>query len=455
MSTRNLLALTALAAVALPSTAMAWEHTGWAWNPLEMPLTYIVGNDTVFEDSIDATVDGEPYEVWVAKESYSGWQDATCAEFTHEFIGTTTENYDARTWDGQTHITYDDPGDAEAAGVLAVTFTFPGSLEAGEFAFNKNGNAYYWAEDSDIVFNNDVDFGTDTDIDAGLCLGESSMEAVLTHEVGHLLGMAHSCEDGDVCSDSLLREATMYWSAGPCDTNGSTISQDDIDGLTALYGPFATFECSHELDPESPDTIAQGNVPFDLKCAIVTDASEEISGASWIFGDGGTSDELNPKHTYDVPGNYSIEACFDGVRDTCGEWEYCYRKIGYVRACGVPEPEFTIEHVDGLTYALRNESDVSVYGCIYEIQWDVFQGDTIISSLNAWEPQITFPSEGDFKIVLNLGGPAGTGAAALTVTAEDYAGEGYGCNAVGGAVGGLGWLVGVGLVVARARRRND
>jgi hypothetical protein len=121
----------------------------------------------------------------------------------------------------------------------------------------------------------------------------------------------------------------------------------------------------------------------------------------------------------------------------------------------VPEPEFTIEHVDGLTYALRNESDVSVYGCIYEIQWDVFQGDTIISSLNAWEPQITFPSEGDFKIVLNLGGPAGTGAAALTVTAEDYAGEGYGCNAVGGAVGGLGWLVGVGLVVARARRRND
>ena len=430
----------------LPATALAWEHIGHVWMPDDQPITYVVSE--VGEDSIE----DDGYEEWMSQEAYASWHTAQCAEFVSEYGGTMEDNPGAQTWDGQLSVTWDDPADEMATGVLAATFTWPGSIEAGE-SFSKNGRSYYRAEDSDIVFNNDVDFATDEAIENGQCNGETSMLGVMTHEVGHLLGMAHSCEENDICADSLLRDATMYWSGGPCETLQSNINDDDNDGITALYGPYATFQCSHELDPGNPDTIAQGNVPMDLKCIVQSEETEELQDASWTFGDGGSSTEFDPVHTYEEPGNYTIEACFTGVRDTCGEWEYCYRRIGYVRACGVPEPEFLIDHEDGMTYVLRNETDVSVYGCIYEIQWDIYKGSELIDSINAWEPTITFESEGEYQVVLNIGGPAGTGAAEATVDAYDHRGEGYGCSTVGG-VGGLGGLALV-LGALGMRRRRD
>ncbi len=52
---------------------------------------------------------------------------------------------------------------------------------------------------------------------------------------------------------------------------------------------------------------AQGPVPFTV---AFTDASTDSDGMiqtrSWSFGDGGTSAERNPTHTYSLPGNYTV-----------------------------------------------------------------------------------------------------------------------------------------------------
>ncbi|MDP2606508.1 MAG: matrixin family metalloprotease [Deltaproteobacteria bacterium] len=54
---------------------------------------------------------------------------------------------------------------------------------------------------------------------------EWNIEAIMVHEVGHVLGIGHTNVSG----------ATMYPSVSSCNPNGTTIEQDDKDALNALY----------------------------------------------------------------------------------------------------------------------------------------------------------------------------------------------------------------------------
>jgi len=434
------------AAILASGPAFAWDHIGQAWDANALPLPYEIS--TTPEDSVSPELPFSSIE-----QGFQAWIDqAPCSFLSVDYLGTTENNTPFANSDHHNRFTFDDPGDDLEAGVLAATL-------CGPYTFNYlktiDGRQYKEVTDCDIVYNNDVDFVSDEDIAADNCNGETSMRAVTTHEIGHLWGMGHSCEDpgkgGGPCYDPLLLEATMYWTAGPCETAQSDLAPDDIEGITALYGPYASIECSNELAPDDPDTIAFGKVPFDLRCSVQSDRLDEVQGATWHWGDGNESSGTNVTYTYAEAGNYTLSAEINGQNESCGEWNYTARKVGYVRACAVPEPKFSYDHQDGLTYRLLNETDVSVYGCIYNIQWDVFDSSgTLVESLAAWEPKFTFPDAGEYRVVLNIGGPAGTGAAELTIDARNVRGEGYGCSSV---PAGAGWSVAVlGLLALRRRR---
>ena len=107
---------------------------------------------------------------------------------------------------------------------------------------------------------------------------------------------------------------------------------------------------------------------------------------------------------------------------------------------------------------MLNESDVSVYGCISDIQWEVYRGPKATGAMvgdpvKAWEPIIEFPDEGEYTVVMNLGGIGGTGAATATFEARDYRGEASGCDSTGGIGGGLG-LFFAGVLAFRRRRAS-
>lgn len=439
----------------LPLSAHAWKHTEHAWLPEDMPLKYWVADDGTVDTTCEETVP-PGYCVTSAEQGYAAWHAAPCADYTDSYEGL-CENIEHTAEDRQNFMTYNDPSilDPETLeqipepGTLAVTFTSSSGV-----AFRLDGTPYRHATDSDIVFNDNVQFDTHESIAGGSCNGGTNMRSVATHEIGHLLGMGHSCEREESCKDAKLRGAVMYWSAGPCGTQ-SEIAEDDIEGITTLYGPSARFQCSHETG----EGRVVASVPFTMKCIVVSDFIDEVVSAEWSFGDGGQSSDINPKHQYTAAGNYTVQVTVNGEREECGPdgWQNNFRRVGYVRACDIPEVAFSYEHVNGLDYQMLNETNVSVYGCIQGIQWDVFRGtDTTgepVLSLPAWEPIIEFPDEDTYTIVANVGGYAGTGAAMLTLDAKNRPGEGRGCSTTGLA-GGSASLLLLALGALGLRRRS-
>ncbi len=458
-------ALVSMIVLALPGSASAWSHTYQVWVPQEdFPLEfYVAGRADCEETVVNTLADPENYCQVAMKAAHDEWgNSAGCASLTNLYMGE-NENRGNNNGDLMNSTAFNDPGpdgdittrdddDILEPGTLAVTYTL-----AVDQLFVFDGHVYRHSTDSDIVFAEDVSFGAPEDMGPG-CSGRTSFLGVATHEVGHRWGMDHSCQKEDPCPDPTLLDATMYWAGGDCDIKSDDLNSDDIEGITALYGPSASFTCSHEVSED----LATGNVPFELKCSVVSDYLDEIDSVAWGWGDGGTSEGPNASHVYEASGNYTVEVEVHGNRDACGEegWTNQFRKVGFVRACAEPTPEFRIQHVDGLKYAMLNETDVSVYGCYSNIEWQVYAGEGVSGepladlTYNGWEPNITFPDDGTYTVVLNIGGPAGTGASSLTFEANNHRGTGYGCNtaAAGGSAIALSALAG--LVIRRGARRQ-
>ena len=420
----------------LTSSAFAWKHTGNVWSRDELPLQWYLS------DYISQTIDpGETthlnsYQYQVIDQSYNNWiEGAPCGELSHEFQEVRTGHHETGrdSSDQRNTFYYDDPSDEQGGGVLGVTYT----QSTGQIAFNRDGKIYRYSLDADIVFSKDVNWIKTQNLDTD-CSG-TPLEAVATHEIGHQWGMGHACDENEVsaglCEDSELKTANMFWSAPTClDFNPDQVfSTDDVQGMTALYGPYATFEATSET---------YGGVPLEV--CFQLNSSSAISSVDWLYGDGegdnfGVSDaELYETcHTYEEKGQYTINVTIRGESDECDEWEYSDRERAMVVACEVPtmaegfDSLFSNEAVDGLTVQLINQADTTVYGCIDEIQWEVYKGSEIIRSVNAWSPKIDFSEEGagDYKVVLKLGGPGGESIPEeKTITVEEYNPDG--CSVV-------------------------
>jgi hypothetical protein len=432
------------AALIAPSQAMAWEHLLHAWLPEDMPLEFLVAPEKDCEETVPAD-----YCLQATQDAWDVWMATPCVEFEAVYGGECPNvGYDPS--NGELYNTFNDPDDELDGGALAAALTVAAGL-----AFQLDGINYEHAFDSDIVYNDNSTFDTRERIADNQCNGGFDMVSIAVHEIGHTLGLGHTCEENDICTDPQLFNAIMFWTGSSC--MNLNPNEDDLEGLTALYGPYAGFECSHTVS----DDLVVGVVPFDLKCVITAEFVNEVVNAEWRFGDGGNESSLAATHTYTEPGNYTVQVTVEGERAECGDegWEYNFRRVGYVRACGLPNVEFGYEHVDGLTYQMLNETDVSVYGCIQDIQWNVYKGSTtdgtpIVDPVKAWEPLLTFPDEGTYTVVASVAGPAGTSAAKLTYEVTTQRGEGRGCNGTGtGPLGWTGALLGLALLGLRRRDR--
>ena len=107
--------------------------------------------------------------------------------------------------------------------------------------------------------------------------------------------------------------------------------------------PTANFSCSF---PEALSATIPDGPPYTIKCIDNTsfEANQSIASWKWDFGDGGTSTDQNPRHTYSEASSYDIRL---KVTTFCGE-QYSNTTVRFVSIyCSVPEPGFTTNVTEG------------------------------------------------------------------------------------------------------------
>ncbi len=138
--------------------------------------------------------------------------------------------------------------------------------------------------------------------DAALAAGEDglSLQALLAHQLGHQLGLGHSCGETVPCTDEHL-DAIM---APTFDGAGrSHLGADDVEGLEAIYGGIPL---EHGCD-------AVGDLA--VECTLTADAAH--LAPTWTFPDGTVVEGVTATHEVGEPGSVTVELCVDSP--ACGQ----------------------------------------------------------------------------------------------------------------------------------------
>jgi len=234
-------------------------------------------------------------------EAFDEWMAALPCDAEHSYGGIREGHNAGYTFDYLNTFYFEDPADEVGTGVLAASLILGDGSEECHSAY---GETYYIPADADLVFNNDINWLTPEEAADPDCEDGYNLKQIALHEIGHMLGLGHSCEEGEWCSDPLQAEAVMYWSAERCGASKS-LNADDINGLRALWSGGAS--------PESPFWIS-GAAPFEYCLydgdyeTMETDPDIEIvSNVDWGDGSLAVYENEIPCHTYETPGEYIIE----------------------------------------------------------------------------------------------------------------------------------------------------
>lgn len=184
---RHALRVAIVIAAVLPASARAFntldgDRTAWQINPT---YTVVNGSSDIADGSDEVAI----------RRSFTTWQNVADADISFREVargGDITVEFLAR-WPREYG--------ADAAGVT-LTQRDRGVITSAEVSINEQN--FDWATDGDP--------------------NATDIEGVVTHEVGHGLGLGHSRS----------RTATMYWSGG--DLELRSLDADDERGLVFLYG---------------------------------------------------------------------------------------------------------------------------------------------------------------------------------------------------------------------------
>ena len=173
--------------------------------------------------------------------------------------------------------------------------------------------------------------------------------------------------------------------AGPAGTD----TQTKTEYITALPP-------RPESDFSASPTI--GHVPLDVD--FTDDSSGVITSRSWSFGDGGTSTEANPRHTYAVVGSYTVSLTVTGPGGSDTETEPHFIEVLPPPPVAGFRASTTTTGIVPLTVSFVDESS----GTITSRLWNF--GDGWAST--ATNPVHTFDLVGSYTVSLRATGPGGS-----------------------------------------------
>lgn len=171
------------------------------------------------------------------QQALRAWNNEPRTPVNLSFRGQTGASDGFEHFDGINTLLQGDPNDEIAGtfrcgsgGTLAIGGSWAAPSQRGTF----RGEEYHRILGGDIIMND----GIECQSSFHSCF-PAFLAHVYTHELGHTLGLGHSCGDSRSPScqgNPQLAEATMRATAQP-DCRGASIFADDIAGLRRLYAP--------------------------------------------------------------------------------------------------------------------------------------------------------------------------------------------------------------------------
>ncbi|MCB9101946.1 MAG: PKD domain-containing protein, partial [Anaerolineales bacterium] len=140
-----------------------------------------------------------------------------------------------------------------------------------------------------------------------------------------------------------------------------------------------------------------GSAPLDVH--FINRSDGEIETYLWDFGDGDSSSDAEPTHTYAATGSYSVGLTVTGPGGSDTKIRRDYIIVGDVP----PVARFVAEPLDGvapLVVVFDNRSD----GVVTDSFWQFGDGETSTAS----DPTHTYVNDGNFSVSLTVTGPGGS-----------------------------------------------
>jgi PKD repeat protein len=180
-------------------------------------------------------------------------------------------------------------------------------------------------------------------------------------------------------------------------------------GMIAVAA-LALAACMPTNPPRPPVPVAAFSVSTAPMVASFTDESTGmINSRTWDFGDGQTSTEQNPTHTYAEPGAYDVSLTVTGPGGTNTATQ------NVTVNPPPPEASFTAEPPSGtvpLTVLLTSTST----GLVDSVAWDL-DADGAFDDATDPTATWTFDAAGDHTVGLSVTGPGGTSTVSKVISA--------------------------------------
>lgn len=131
----------------------------------------------------------------------------------------------------------------------------------------------------------------------------------------------------------------------------------------------------------------------DLAVQLQDETTQSPSTWLWDFGDGTTSNQQNPQHTYAMPGTYEVCLLTSSV---CGSDLICE---AVSVSCAAPQADYSLIDTE-LSFTFLDEST----GELSDYLWTFGDG----TSSTAQNPQHTYATPGTYTVCLTVGSVCGT-----------------------------------------------